>query len=60
LAKRWRRLSAEERVELEGRREQLVSRSDKALRLQERDRALERERARGERPRLEGRWRDWR
>jgi hypothetical protein len=57
-----RRLSAEERAELEGRREALQLelrlveaelRSDEALRLQ--DRAGE---ERG-RPRLDGRWRDW-
>jgi hypothetical protein len=56
-----RRLSAEERAELERRREALQLelrlveaelRSDEALRLQERVRA-------GERPRLRGGWREW-
>ena len=59
------RLSADERVELEGRREQLQLelrlvtaelRSDEALRSQDVDRARARA---GERPRLDGRWRDW-
>ena len=58
-----RRLSAEEREELEGRRERLrlelkfveaELRGDEALRLQEGER-----RAGDRRPRLEARWRDW-
>jgi hypothetical protein len=58
-----RRLSAEERAELEGRRETLQLelklitaelRTDEALAVQ----ARERERG-GERPRLKGGWREW-
>jgi hypothetical protein len=62
-----RRLSVEDRAQLERRREQLALelklitaelRSDEVLRLQDGERERERERAE-QRPRLEARWRDW-